>query len=114
MDSRIIYESSKTFGPKIKWTRKGNSKSEWLYFDLQNPEIIENIINDFFITDTLHISLGRHDSYTEDKNVVFSKIKPLIGKTDFKIWNEPFTKAIEVSTIGVYRTGYAAGDTLRP
>ena len=108
MESRLIYESSKTFESKIKWTRKQNAESEWSFFDLTQPNIIEYLINDFFIADTLHVSLGRQDSYTLDKSEVYKKIKHLIGQTDFKIWNEDFTKTIELNKIGVYRTGYAS------
>ena len=109
MESRLIYESSKTFESKIKWTRKPNAESEWSFFDLKQPDIIEYLINDFFIADTLHISLGRQDSYTLDKSEVYVKVKPLIGQSDFKIWNEDFRKTIEVNKIGVYRTGNANG-----
>ena len=85
-----------------------NSESEWNYFDLWNAEIIETAINEFFIADILHVSMGRQDSYTVDKIEVFSKVKPLLGQTDFKIWNENFKKTLEVNKIGVYRTGYAS------
>lgn len=105
MESRLIYESSKIIESKIIWTRIPNAESEWIYFDLSQPEKIEYLINDFFIADTLHISIGRHDSYTDEKSEVYTKVKTLIGQIDFKIWNENFTKTIEINKIGVYRTG---------
>jgi hypothetical protein len=106
MDSRIIYESDKTLSPKVKWIRADNSESEWHYFDPERPEIIHNLINNFFTTDTVHASIGRRDSYNEkNKRILFHKVKPLIGESDFKIWDEGFTKVIEVNKIDVYRTG---------
>jgi hypothetical protein len=108
MDSRLIFESSKTYGAKIKWTRDTNADSEWLYFDLDNPDILEYLINTYFIVDTLHVALGRHNSFTADKTETFKKVKQLIGQTDFNVWNENFTKTIEVNKIGVFRTGYAS------
>jgi hypothetical protein len=108
MESRLIYESSRTFIPKIYWPQIANTDSEWQYFDLDNPALIEDLINIFFITDTLHVSLGRHDSFTDEKSLIYNRIKPLIGQTDFKIWNDNFTKTIEVSKIGVCRTGHAS------
>ncbi len=108
MESRLIYESSKTFISKINWTRIDSTESEWQYFDLNKPELIADVFNKFFITDTLHVSVGRHDSYTDDKSLIYQKVKTLIGQTDFHIWNENFTKAIEINKIGVYRTGYAS------
>ena len=72
MESRLIYESSKTFISKIKWTRKDNAESEWQYFDLNKPESIADVINNFFIADTLHVSLGRQNSYTEEKSLIYN------------------------------------------
>ncbi len=108
MESRLIYESSKTFESKVKWTRKPNTESEWIFFDLTQSDTIEFLINDFFIADNLHVSLGRHDSYSLNKIETFKAIKSLIGQVDFKIWNDNFTKTIEINKIGVYRTGYTS------
>ena len=107
MDSRIIYESAKTYIKNVTWTKPLNSvDTEWEYIDTTNN--IENItktIQDFLITDQLFIALSRHESFETDKELIADKIRPLIGKTDFSIWNFSFQKVIEFNKIGVFRKG---------
>jgi len=107
MESRLIYESNKTFTNKVDWNRKKGSETEWIYFELTQINTHEDIIRECFDRDVLHVSLGRHNSFTENKNGMFDKIKALLGVASFKIWDEAFTKTIEVSNIGVYRIGVA-------
>jgi len=93
---------------KIKWNRENNSDSEWGYFDINNTEFILEQINSFFKSELLHVSLGRQNSFTVNKNLIFNKIVHLFGQQDLFIWNNHFTETIEISKIGVYRTGIAS------
>jgi hypothetical protein len=108
MESRLIYESSKSLISKIKWNRESNSDSEWRYFDNNNTEFILEQINSFFTSELLHVSIGRQDSFTVSKNLISNKIVHLFGQQDLFIWNNHFTESFEISKIGVYRTGIAS------
>ena len=108
MDTRLIFESHKTFKPKINWTEANNTESEWTTFDLTREELIQHlykVITDFFIADTLHVAIDRNNSFTIDKQNILEKIRALLNVSDFNIWNEQFTKTMEFNKIGVYRTG---------
>jgi hypothetical protein len=107
VDSRIIYESAKTYIQKITWSKpSNNADSEWVFIDTEdNIDNITKIIQDFFITEQLYIALNRHQSFVTDNEIIGDKITPLIGKTDFSIWNSSFEKVIQFNKIGVYRKG---------
>ena len=107
MDSRLIFESSKTFLDKVEWTMGNHPDSEWHNLEINSTNHLHLIIEEFFITETLHVTVGRNDSFTVNKNEIYNKIKDYYCKADFLIWNENFKKVIQFNRIGVYRTGYA-------
>jgi hypothetical protein len=106
MESRLIYESDKTFLNKTTWEQEQGSESEWHYFELKSPRIFQHLIQSFFDTRTVHIVYGRQDSFTEEKTAAFSRIELSIGTSDIRLWDENFIKVIEISRIGVYRAGF--------
>ena len=105
MESLQIYESNKSSTFKIKWNRIPKAESEWQFFDLTKPEIMETVIREFFQTEILHVSIGRKDSYSVEKGKIFQKIHFILGQKDFKIWDEHFTQVMELSEHAAYRTG---------
>lgn len=105
MNSLEIYESNKSSTFKIKWNRIPKAETEWQFFDLTKPEIMQASINEFFQTDILHVSIGRKDSYSVEKNKLFQKIQFILGQKDFKIWDEHFAQVMELSEHAAYRTG---------
>ena len=107
MDSRIIYESAKTYIRKVTWTKPLNSEdTEWEYIGTaDNIENITKIIQEFFLTDQLYVAQSKHESFETNKEFIADKIKPLIGKSDFSIWDLSFQKVIEFNQIGVCRRG---------
>ena len=107
MDSRIIFESAKTYIRSVNWMKpKIDAESEWIHISNNNDvTTIECIIQDYFITDHLYVAVKRNDSFESDKKSIIHKIQPLLGKADFTIWNRSFQKVIEFNKIGVYRKG---------
>ncbi len=105
MTSLDIYTSNKSATFKIKWSRIPKAETEWQFFDLKKPEIMQAFINEFFQTDILHVSIGRNDSYSVEKNKLFQKIQFILGQKDFKIWDEHFSQVMELSEHEAYRTG---------
>lgn len=105
MTSLDIYESNKSSTFKIKWNRIPKTETEWQFFDLKKPEIMQAFIYEFFQTDILHVSIGRKDSYSVEKSKLFQKIQFILGQKDFKIWDEHFTEVMELSEHAAYRTG---------
>ena len=109
MDSRLIYESSKTYIQNVTWTKPSGVDSEWLHIGTgDNIAAVEKIIRDYFITDDLYVAINRQESFEINKEFIAERIRPLIGKEDFSIWNWTFQKVIEFNKIGVYRTGISA------
>ncbi len=112
MESRIIYENAKVYSQKVRWDKPKNSaESEWVYIGIKdNMESITTIIQDFFITNQLYIVFARNASFETDKEFVFEKIEPLIGRVNFSVWDASFQNVIEFNIIGVYRTGRRNAD----
>ena len=110
MDSRIIFESAKTYIQTVTWIKpKNDAESEWIHIGNNNNEMtIEKIIQDYFITDELYVALTRNESFESNKESISDKIQPIIGTQDFTIWNWSFQKVIEFNKIGVYRKGINA------
>ena len=110
MESRIIYESDKTYLTSIHWKKpENNSESEWIY---QNPESLtekdaERIFNSSFGGEILHLVTNRNESKEINKAELFSEIKSLYGKMEFRIWNNDFEKVVEFK-MEVYRKGEKA------
>ena len=110
MESRIIYESDKTYLEKISWIKfENNSESEWRYL---NPESLtekdaEEIFNTNFTCRKVYLVTNRNDSKEIDKTNLFSEIKSLYGKKEFKVWNENFENVVEFK-LEVYRKGKKA------
>ena len=110
MESRIIYESDKTYLSRIIWTKpKVDSESEWCYL---NPESLtekdtEKILAENFDGEKVYLVTNRNESVEVNKAEVFSKIKSLYGKSDFRIWNKEFESVVEFKT-EVYRKGKAS------
>jgi len=109
MESRLIYESDKTYQNKIQWISPIGSESEWRYLNPQSANEIQlqNIINKKFIEETLYLVIDRNESMEIDKLDLGSKIKGLYGKTEFKVWDKSFQNIIEFN-LEVYREGINA------
>ncbi|MGH2666652.1 hypothetical protein [Flavobacterium sp.] len=107
MDSRIIYETNKTFHNKIEWLiTLPKSESEWIYLNSENS--IQEIIESYFESEILFVSLTRNESFQTEKTNIVGKIKDYIKNQDFSIWNQEFSKVLEFNKIGIYRKGIKA------
>ena len=112
MDSRIIYEVNKTYHNKIEWLMPSNkSESEWIYFDFEetnSENFIQEIIESFFESEILFVSLTRNESFQTEKTNIISKTKEYLRTQDFSIWNQEFSKVLEFNKIGILRKGIKA------
>jgi hypothetical protein len=110
MESRLIYESDKTYLSKIKWIEpKKDFQSEWSYL---NPETvtddnIEKIFDKEFSFEKFFFVTSRNESKEVQQSEVIMEIKTLYGKTNFRVWNESFKKVVEFNK-EVYRKGKAS------
>lgn len=110
MESRIIFESDKTYLDKVHWKKtENNSESEWKYL---NPEsITESYIQEIFEADfngeKVCLIINRKESKEVDKENIFSEIKSLYGKTVFRVWDKNFENVVEFK-MEVYRKGKAS------
>ena len=110
MESRIIYETDKTYLNKVSWAKSENSsESEWRYL---NPESLaekdlEEIFNASFSGESVYLINSRNDSKELFKKNLFSEIKSMYGKMEFRIWNENFENVVEFK-LEVYRKGEKA------
>ncbi|MFD2890411.1 hypothetical protein ACFS5J_00065 [Flavobacterium chuncheonense] len=107
MESRLIYESDKTYLNKIQWIiAKNNTESEWCYLNPKtlNENHIEAIIISKLPGKKFYFVTNRKESLELNKAQLVSKIKSLYGKTEFKIWDENFRNVIEFK-LEIYREG---------
>ena len=110
MESRIIYESDKTYLSGIHWKKsEKNTESEWRYLDSEKftENDIEKIFAKSFTGENLYLVISRNESVEINKTEVFSKIKLLFGKLEFRIWDKNFENVVEFKT-EVYRKGKAS------
>ena len=107
MDSRIIYESNKTYHYKIEWLMPTiGSESEWIY--LNNENSIQEMIESYFDSEILFVSFTRNESFQTEKTNILGKIKEYLKTQNFSIWNKEFSKVLEFNKIGIYRKGIKA------
>ena len=109
MESRVIYESDKTYLPKTLWAKPENSESEWRYLNPEN--LIENDFEKKIMTsfsgENLYIAISRNESLEIKKMNILSNIKSLYGKLEFRVWDSDFENVIEFKT-EIYRKGRAS------
>jgi hypothetical protein len=106
MDSRIIFESAKTYIYTVEWIKaKIGFESEWIYFGNPTELNLKTIINEYFNEDVLFVALHRNDSFQSNRESIAEEIQHLMGTADFTIWNHTFQKVIEFNKMGVYRKG---------
>ena len=112
MDSRIIYESNKTYYNKVEWLMPSiKSESEWIYLNFEETKseiIIQEIIESFFESEILFVSLTRNESFQTEKTNINTKIKEYLKSENFSIWNQEFSKVLDFNKIGIYRKGINA------
>ncbi|WP_298394725.1 hypothetical protein [Flavobacterium sp.] len=112
MDSRIIYEANKTYHNNIEWLMPSTkSESEWLYLKFEetnSKKIIQEIIDSFFESEILFVSITRNESFQTEKININAKIEEYLKNQNFSIWNQEFNKVIEFNKIGIYRKGIKA------
>jgi hypothetical protein len=112
MDSRIIYESNKTYHNKIEWLMPSTkTESEWIYLNIEetnSEKFIQELIESFLESEILFVSVTRNESFQTEKTNIIAKIKEYLKSQDFSIWNQEFSKVLEFNKIGIYRKGIKA------
>ena len=110
MESRNIYESEKTYFEKINWTKpKSNSESEWSYLNPKRlaEKEIEEIFDSNFADEIIYLVTNRNESKVISKTNLYSEIKSLYGKKEFRVWNNSFENVVEFK-LEIYRKGKKA------
>jgi hypothetical protein len=102
----IIYSAINSVKIKVDW--EIYVESEWLYIGLEN-EINENFIiekiAEIFANNRIFILLGRDNSKETGVAEFQSEVFNRIGKVDFMLNNERFTRFMEFNKIRVFRIG---------
>jgi len=108
MESRLIYESNKTYLDQVIWKIFQN-ESEWNFIgiDIDEEKLLE-IIAKNFSDDNLYIVLNRNDSDEINKSELPTKILEIFRDVNFTIWDKKFQKVIEFNKNGVFRIGTSA------
>jgi hypothetical protein len=107
-DSRLLFETNKTYINKVEWIDIDNNGSEWKYLGIDeniDETDIKFIINEIFKTDNFNLIISRSESFNIDKNELITKVLNIFRSTDFTIWDSDFNKIVEYNKIGIYRIG---------
>ncbi|WP_416438240.1 hypothetical protein [Phnomibacter sp. MR] len=110
MDSKLIKISSDTYKNHLKWP-KVSEDSEWVYFgkgDDIDVKIVHDCLSAFVNEPKTYVAIDRSNSFECIGSKLPDTLKPLLGSTNFVLWNATFCKAIEFSDIGVFRIGEKA------
>jgi len=109
LDSRLIYESNKTYIRKVQWTRPNeNPESEWLYLGLADElkkDLAFKILDEHFADDGIYLSHERGDSFQTTITDFKAKVDKYIGTLDFTLWDLNFSKVIQFNKVGILRRG---------
>ena len=102
MDSRQLYKAAEHLGTTLIWDK------EWIHFGTGmevNYELVEDLISDFLQGGQINFVHERTNSGTLEAIQVIPRIKELLGKSNFELWNESMEKAIQFNRIGVLLKG---------
>ena len=109
LDSRTIYNISRTYYHKVKWERPHDSAdSEWIYYgagDELDLRVIDRSIKEHFHSEKLLLDHGRHRSRAISQEAVLSEFRELISDHRFMLWDDHFFRVIEFAPLGVLRKG---------
>ena len=109
MESRLIFETDKTYKDKIEWIKPSEtSESEWIYLSFVDglyEKVFLDLINEYLNSDILYIVISRKNSFEIKKEHIISEVKEHLENVDFTIWNQEFNKVIEFNKIDIYRKG---------
>lgn len=109
MESRIIFESNKTYISKVAWLRKSEQlESEWVHYgkgDKLNIDLIIKAIKTHLENNILQVSVSRQNSFSTTKEDFLTATDKLLGTDNFEVWDYDFKKVIQFNNIGVFRVG---------
>jgi hypothetical protein len=108
MESRLIFESDKTYIRNVNWIKQ-SSESEWIYYNAKKigNNFIKKIVREILSGESFYVIVDKNESGEFYEQNISEKIKPLFGKTEFKIWDKNFKNVMEFK-IEVYRIGINA------
>lgn len=102
MDSRQLYIANDHLLTKINWHK------EWIHFDTGAAtkfELLNNLIYQHLNSDEILFIYTRTDSSEYKRDQIIDRIKPLLGKGNFVLWNKFMDKVILFNKIGVLQMG---------
>ena len=102
MDSRELYKAAEHLGTILTWER------EWIHFgtgEQVDTKLIDGLIKDFLQGNLVNLVNERTNSGTFELSEIQPKIKELLGRSNFELWNESMDRAIQFNRIGVLLKG---------
>jgi len=103
MDSKELYIATTHLSGKMTWDK------EWTYFgdgDAEiKSEVVRELIDNFLADEFLNLVHGRRNSGRFERNDVNTKMKALLMKENFQIWNDDLTKVVSFRKMGVLISG---------
>lgn len=100
MESRLIYKATKALICQLIF-------DDWIHFGtdpIRVDLVFEKVNSAFENYETLLFVQERTNSEIVAKQFIMDKIRPLLGKENFFLWNEKMEVAIEFNSIGVLRS----------
>lgn len=102
MDSRQLYKAAEHLGKTMTWVKA------WIHFGTANEikyDLIDDLIKNFLQSDHIKFVHERTNSGTIISLDVHPKIKDLLGRSNFELWNDSMERAIQFNRIGVLLKG---------
>lgn len=108
MESRLIFESDKTYIQNVTWIKQ-SLESEWIYYNAMKIDdiFIKKIIGEILSGEGYYVIVDKNESAEFYEQNITEKIRTLLGITEFKIWDKNFKNVMEFK-IEVYRIGINA------
>ncbi len=102
IDSKQLYNSARHLNSTIVYNES------WVHFgtgDQIKLEIIERLIEGHLTSNEILFIQQRTNSAQFKKREIVGRIKPILGKENFQLWDISMDKMIQFNAIGVLRLG---------
>ena len=106
MDSKLIFIKSNKLLTKVTWEQTADFG--WRYSGRSEDikvALLREIVSRHLCTNLVYFVTDRNNSKLVANSDVINLITNNIDNIEIALWNENFTKVIELQTIGVFRLG---------
>ncbi len=108
MDSRELFKAAEYLRSTLIWQK------DWIHYGTGKEikyDLLDDLIANFLKSDNINIVYNRTNSRAIESKKVRSKIKDLLGKRNFEIWNDSMDRVIQFKQIGVLLKGVKPNET---